>query len=188
MSQPGFEQLVRNVYQFLEHCGTPYLIIGGLATSVLGEPRLTLDFDLLLFVQARGLSDFLDKAKAQGFQFDNKQALADAKERLCFAMRLDSLHIDCLIAATAFEAESLSRAVSVKIDNHSLYFPSPEDFILLKLIVGREKDFLDAKAVALRHKNNLGVTHMEKWAQAFKEARQDSPVWGRLQKLLNDIR
>ncbi|MEK6543567.1 MAG: hypothetical protein AABZ44_03940 [Elusimicrobiota bacterium] len=175
---------MQKAFRFLASCETHYLLIGGLASSALGEPRLTADLDLLLYVHQSCLPQFLDSAKKAGFGFDEKKVMQDAADRLCFEMEIDHLHVDCLIAATAFEAEALTRSITIKFEGHALRLPSPEDLILLKLIVGRDKDLLDAKSIALKHKDKLETAYMRGWAETFKASKQDSLVLERLNKLL----
>ncbi len=181
---PSFQEQVKQTCRFLEGSGVPYLVIGGLASSILGEPRMTADLDLLLYGQNKDLSIFLKKARQAGFDVDEKKALADAESRLCFEMKLGSLHVDCLIAGTAFEFEALGRSRILKFQEIQLHLPSIEDFLLLKLIAGRDKDLVDAKTAAMRHKNTLDLGYMKKWAETFRLARPDSPVLERLKRLL----
>ena len=55
--------------------------------------------------------------------------------------------------------------------------------IILKIVVGREKDMLDAKSILIRHKNKLDRKYMEKWAQRISDEAQDMSVWNRLLRL-----
>ena len=61
----------------------------------------------------------------------------------------------------------------IKLAGKNAYFPSPEDLIILKVVVGREKDMLDAKSILIRHKNKLDRKYMEKWAQSISNEAQD---------------
>jgi len=46
-SPPTFDAFCRESIDFLTGTSTPYLIIGGLAVAVIGEPRMTGDVDVI---------------------------------------------------------------------------------------------------------------------------------------------
>ena len=64
------------------------------------------------------------------------------------------IYVDFLFADDEFKKDALSRRQSVNIADFTVYVPTPEDLILLKLISGREQDRLDAKKY-LRYKKTL---------------------------------
>lgn len=45
-----FEQLLKKIAQALDKGGIPYMIIGGQAVLLYGEPRLTRDIDIILAI------------------------------------------------------------------------------------------------------------------------------------------
>lgn len=59
-----------------------------------------------------------------------------------------------------------------------------EDFILLKIIPGRDKDILDVKSVIERHKGKLDKRYLEMWAQRFSDEAEDMRIWNTLRQLL----
>jgi hypothetical protein len=160
------------------------MIIGGLASSVLGEPRTTADVDMLLFTKPETFPGFLNQAKQCGFKFDKNTVLKTAKEKLCFQMKYGTVTVDCLLAETLFEHEALFRKIKIKIGNFNVFFPSPEDFILMKLLVGRDKDILDIKNVILRHKNKLDHTYLITWAEKLQQISKTIPLISKLNELL----
>ncbi len=100
---PTLDQFYSNLVIFLEESKSDYVIIGGLAVSVIGEPRMTHDIDPILSIQ---------------------------KKR-------------------------------IKLVDQKAYFPTPEDLIILKIMVGRDKDMLDAKSIVIRHKNIVHRLYLE---------------------------
>lgn len=65
-------------------------------------------------------------------------------------------------------------------------FPSPEDFILFKLIPGRPKDLLDAESVVLRHRERLDRSYLERWAQRISDEMEGLRVFRTLETLLGE--
>ncbi|MBI4063759.1 MAG: nucleotidyltransferase [Elusimicrobia bacterium] len=178
---------VAKTYRFLDHCGYPYVIVGAVASSILGEPRFTSDFDAIVYIGQEDAPGFLQKAKTAGFDLDEQKSLVNIKNSFMFQAKMDSLGVDFLIAATAFEMEMLSRSRAILVDKYSIRVPSPEDLILMKLIANRDKDILDVKNVALKHAKKLDVSYMKQWANAWKSADSQSQVLSRLEQLLKSL-
>ena len=45
----SFDTFCRDAIDLLDRAGTPFLIIGGLAVAMIGEPRMTGDIDVIAF-------------------------------------------------------------------------------------------------------------------------------------------
>lgn len=85
---------------------------------------------------------------------------------------------------TELEQSAFKRAKRVKVLGVEANFPSPEDFILFKLIPGRPKDLLDVEAVILRHRDKLDRAYLERWAQRISDEMEDLRMFNTLKKLL----
>jgi hypothetical protein len=58
-------EALRQVDAFLQECGFPYVVIGGIANAVRGEPRATHDADLKVLVQRMTIAEFRALAEAR---------------------------------------------------------------------------------------------------------------------------
>lgn len=182
--QNSLDKLLKKIVTLLDREGLDYFCIGGLAVGLLGEPRMTQDIDLILFIDKQELSGFLKKARKAGFVFSEKQAIYDANRRGAFKLVFCGLWVDIIIASTEFERSALGRRKRVKLAGVEIFLPSPEDFILLKIVPGRDKDLLDAKTVVERHEGRLDKKYLEKWAQALSDEAEDMRIWTVLKKLI----
>jgi len=54
-------QVALTVAEALEHCGIRYLVGGSLASSLSGEPRSTLDVDLVVSITEQDVGNFVDR-------------------------------------------------------------------------------------------------------------------------------
>ncbi|MBM3249169.1 MAG: hypothetical protein FJZ11_02655 [Candidatus Omnitrophica bacterium] len=163
-----------------------YLIIGGLATGVIGEARLTQDIDVLISIPQYKIKDFFSKAKKIGFSYSPKQVEEDIKLRGVFKLMLGDFHVDFIIAGMPFEQSAFSRKKKISLYNRVAYFPSPEDLILFKIIASRPKDILDIKAIVLRHRKRLDVTYLKKWARIISNDLQNVKIYTLLERLLKE--
>ncbi len=143
-----------------------YMIIGGIAVSVWGRPRTTLDIDLAVLTDREGLDRFGERAERQGFRIDREWAewnpLARAKQ-----LRLvhGALRIDLLLPTDAHDRHALTRRRLKSWHGRRLWFAAPEDLILQKLKVGRPRDFEDALSVFEAQKGRLEEAYLLRWGR-----------------------
>lgn len=183
-SLPGvFQALVR----LLEQAQVPYLIVGGMAQAVIGEPRMTQDVDCIVFVQPPQVSGLLDRFSRAGFAVDRPGVLQRIESTGTFNVHRGRWRVDIILASTEFEQSALQRAQRLRLYDMEVNLPTPEDLIILKLVPGREKDLLDAKTVMIRHRDRLDRTYLERWAQQLSDEAEDPRIWQTLQRLLKEV-
>ena len=185
MPKSPFTDLYFRVVKLLESLHRPYIIVGGMATGVLGEPRLTFDVDAILDLRTSDVDSVLQKAREEGFLFDPQSVMEDINQKGTFRLQHQKSWVDLIVASTELERSAFKRSKRVKIIGVEANFPSPEDFILFKLIPGRPKDLLDAEAVVLRQGNKLDQTYLLQWAQRISDEMQDLRVFNAAKRLLN---
>lgn len=174
----------KKIVEFLNSGEHDYIIIGGIAASIIGEPRVTADIDVDIVINNEDVPDFLDKAAEAGFEVPVKKCIESARQSGVFQIFFGQYHIDFIIASTDLEAAAFDRARTIKLYGIKAFFPSPEDLILLKIIPGRDKDLLDAKSIVLRHKGKLDTSYLETWAIKLCDEAEDMRIWTILKDLL----
>jgi hypothetical protein len=179
------EDLFRKTVQFLERYKFPYLIIGGIAAGVLGEPRTTGDIDIDINIKKNSIKDFLNLVKKAGFIFNRAEVMKSVKETGTFKLWLGDFHIDFIIASTKFEANAFLRKQKIKLFRTEANFPSNEDMILLKIIPDRPIDKFDAENITKRHKGKLDEKYLLEWAMKLSEEAEDLRVYNEVKKLLD---
>lgn len=126
------------VARALESCGVRYVLGGSLASSASGEPRSTLDVDVMVDLDD-GAIECVVRALGAGF-YTNREALARAvRERtsanvihLASATKVDLF----VMGATSIEPRQMERRRLIRLDDPpgaSLYVYAPEDILLQKL-------------------------------------------------------
>jgi len=184
VSANEFDSFCRFAFRFLEDQGTRYLVVGGLAIVVVGEPRTTADADAIIFVSPTEAEALIQAAAKAGF--DLREAVE--RERLArtgtIRFRKGRFQIDLITASLPFEEAAHARASWHDLFGVRLPFPSPEDLILLKILAGREKDMLDATGIARRHHGHLDIAYLERTLLPICDAAEDASLWSRLQRVL----
>lgn len=178
------DKVSKKILTLLEKHQFDYLIIGGLAVSIVGEARMTLDLDILIFIERQEIERLLKIVRKDGFAFDRKTLDEDITLRGIFKLSYDNLHVDFICGAMPFELEALKRKQTISLYGMKIPFPTPEDLILFKLIPGREKDLFDAKGIFIRHRGKLDLDYLRKWAAVISADLQDHRTSRRLEELI----
>jgi hypothetical protein len=176
----------KKIIKFLNSGRYNYIIIGGVAASTIGEARVTADVDVDIVMNKEDVPDFLNRAKKAGFKVPVKKCLESAQQVGVFQISFGNYHIDFIIASTDLEIQACQRRKVIQLHGIKAFFPTPEDLILLKIIPGRDRDLLDAKSVALRHKGKLDKRYLKNWATKLCDEAQDMRIWNTLNELLKD--
>jgi hypothetical protein len=120
----------------LEALGIPYVIGGSVASSVLGEPRSTLDLDLMIDADEGRVRALVETLRAE-FYVDLDDAIAAVRGPSSF----NAIRYDSVMKVAFFIAEPLGcrqiqrrRGIRVRPDLPTLYFYAVEDLNLRKLL------------------------------------------------------
>jgi hypothetical protein len=144
-----------------------YLVYGGLAAALWGEPRYTEDVDLVLFLPEREAYKFLRASAKCGFAVDEELAIQQVQvngwARLPLGSKESAWHMDLTLGDTPFDQSALKRRREVLLFNRKVWIVSPEDLILYKLVSARDRDLSDVGAVG-RHQKDLDAAYLRQWA------------------------
>jgi hypothetical protein len=124
------------VASVLEEQGIRYVIGGSVASSLIGEPRTTLDLDVMIDAgedEVRRLAAALEGR----FYIDADDAVESVRRMSSF----NAIHLDSSMKVDFFPAEPLGREqierrqrIVVRPELPALYFYSAEDLIIRKLL------------------------------------------------------
>ena len=182
MSINPLESAFRGLILLLQETGTDYLLIGGLAVLASGEPRMTQDIDLILFIEKTDLPWFLEKA-GKKFKVNPRTAIYGARTRGAFSFSYRNVPVDVIVASTDLERSALKRKIRVRLFGRKVNLPSPEDLILLKLIPGRTKDLADVEAIVARQGASLDKKYLRQWGERLADMAEDTRVLRQLKGL-----
>jgi len=166
-----FDEILAKIGATFERSGIPYMIIGGQAVLLYGEPRLTRDIDITLGVNI----DRLDAILAVTQCLSLKTLPADVVEFVHQTMVLPTLdmvtgiRVDFIFSYTPYESQAIQRAKKVRILDQDVCFAAVEDLIIHKIFAGRPRDIEDVRSVILKNAS-LDIGYIEKWLKAFDAA------------------
>ncbi len=176
-------QAAKEVSDFMEANRWRYCIIGGLAVIRWGEPRLTIDVDLML------LTGFGNEKRYAGpllkkFEARVNEALKFALQHRVLLLRASNKKdLDISFGALPFEESIIKRATPFEFaPGVRLTTCSAEDLFILKVFAGRGQDWQDAESVAIRHK--LDQRYIRKHLKPLFEVKETPELLLRAGKLL----
>jgi len=147
--------------RFLDQSGTPYVIIGGLANIVWGEPRATLDIDALLWVGPEALPQFVGRLANQFVPLVPDPLSFIASTRVLPVTSPEQVRVDLVFGLLAFEEQAIRRGRTIVVEETGVRFCTAEDLTLMKIASERDKDVADAKAIVLRRFREFDLAYLE---------------------------
>jgi hypothetical protein len=155
------EDALVSLAAFLDRDRVPYMIIGGMANIVWGEPRATLDIDVTVWVPEARLAAFVDRVE-QSYRILVEDPLSFVNTTRVLPIETRAgVRIDIVFGLLAFEEEAIRRARAVRIARHDVQFCTPEDLLLMKIVSDRDRDLADARAVLFRRRGELDFEYLE---------------------------
>ncbi|MCK4244116.1 MAG: nucleotidyltransferase [Candidatus Omnitrophica bacterium] len=176
---------LKDLVGWLQEGNSSGIIIGGVAVSLLSQPRTTRDIDALAFLDEAEWPAFLESGKKFGFQPRQKDALKFAQQNQVLLVRHQPTltDVDVSFGALPFEREVLKRAKKIKISNFTISLPTPEDLIIMKAVAHRPIDLEDIRSI-LEVNPNLDFKRIKRWVKEFAEVLEMPEIWTDLKKLL----
>jgi hypothetical protein len=173
------------VQRLLERFGNQGVIIGGVAASVLGTPRLTADVDAVLLLSVGRVPKLLEVAA----ELSLVPRIADAEQfarrnRVVLLRHVESgISVDVSLGMLPFEEEVVARSSVHQIGDIEVRLPTPEDLIVLKAFAHRSKDLLDIEGIVKSHPD-IDRARIERWVREFAAALEMPELWEDIAPLL----
>lgn len=128
--------IAREIGSILDRLEIRYVIGGSVASSVWGEPRTTVDLDLMIDGSPEAIGELVEALK-DTFYIDRETALEAYDRRGLF----NAIHFESSMKVDFFMSEAdeiansqLERRRGLKMSGVVLYFYSPEDLIVRKMM------------------------------------------------------
>jgi hypothetical protein len=148
-----FGEILSRIGLCLTRHSIPYMIIGGQALLVYGEPRLTRDIDIVLGVDSRCVNLLVAIAGELHLKPVPDDIKGFVRQTMVFPAVEEStgIRVDFILASTPYELNALKRVRKLKINGSSVLFASPEDVIIHKIIAGRPRDLDDVRKIIVKN-------------------------------------
>ncbi len=156
-----FARVLREAVETVEKAGFPFLVLGGLASSLVGRLRWTHDIDFLVLPE--DARDVLEALRGAGFTTEETDPV------WIYKAFKDDIVVDIIFMVMGgiyLDDEMRAHSIERDYDGLRIRIPSPEDQIVIKGIVHREetsRHWFDALAI-------LGRAELD-WTYLLRRAR-----------------
>jgi hypothetical protein len=166
-----FQTLLVKLAKAFDSQNIPYIVIGGQAVLLYGEPRLTRNIDITLGVDNSYALQIVDLAKTiqlspavpdviQFVKKSNVLPLYDPKTKI---------RVDLIFSFLEYERQAIGRANPIMLEDYPVKYASVEDIIIHKIFAGRPRDIEDAKSI-LQRNSNVDRLFIEKWLNELSQS------------------
>jgi hypothetical protein len=168
--------------QRLKAAGVPYMVIGGAANLVWGEPRLTRDVDATVQCDIARLSDLL-AALAPAFLPRCQDPEAFVRQtRVLPLSYVDGIPVDLIFAGISYERAAIQRARRVRVGAAWVRIATAEDLIVHKAISSRSRDYEDVTGIIRRQGPNLDRQYLDPLIRGLAADLERPDIWERYER------
>ncbi|MBN1355238.1 nucleotidyltransferase [bacterium] len=166
-----FAELIESLAVALEEKNIPYMIIGGQAVLLYGEPRLTKDIDITLGIDHAEHKKILDIASALQLTplVDNPAQFVRQTMVLPIQDQSTGIRIDFIFSYSEFERQAIQRGRRIRIGKQAVCYASLEDLIIHKIIAARPRDIEDVQSLLLKNPD-FDREYIHRWLNDFDTA------------------
>lgn len=163
--------LLERVARGLQSRRIPYMVIGGQAVLLYGEPRMTRDIDIALGVGPEQLSQIEELVSSLYLEILRPSHAEFVRDRMVLPCGdpETGFRVDFIFSFTPFERQAIERAPAVRIGDTEVRFASVEDLIIHKMVAGRPRDEEDVRGILLKNPE-IDFGYVESWLRQFDEA------------------
>lgn len=163
-----FEEILAKLARALDKNNIPYMIIGGQAVLLYGEPRLTRDIDVTLGDDIDILPKIIEVTKCLNLKPLPLDITEFVRQTMVLPTRDESsgIRVDFIFSFTPYERQAIEKTREVLLKKTPVRFAAPEDVIIHKVFAGRARDLDDVKSILLKNPS-VDLPYIRKWLSEF---------------------
>lgn len=163
-----FEEILAKLARALDKNNIPYMIIGGQAVLLYGEPRLTRDIDVTLGDDIDILPKIIEVTKYLNLKPLPLDITEFVRQTMVLPTRDESsgIRVDFIFSFTPYERQAIEKTREVLLKKTPVRFAAPEDVIIHKVFAGRARDLDDVKSILLKNPS-VDLPYIRKWLSEF---------------------
>jgi hypothetical protein len=182
---PKLLPALRALHAWFSKTQTPYLVIGGVAVSLIARARATRDVDSVVLIDEDAWAAFLQSGAAFGFVPRNANPLEFAARSRVFLLvhEPSGTPVDISLGALPFEQESVARGTLASVGDVTLRVPAVEDLVIMKAVASRPQDLADIETLLTKYPK-LNRRRVRRWIRDFAAILNSSEMVKRLESIL----
>ena len=134
---------------WLSSRGLPCALIGGLAVSLRGQPRMTVDVDIVVLATIDQALELVADLSTTPFAplFEGVEDVVRRAFILPLRHRVTGVRLDIALGMSGFERQAVQRATPIVLGAVSIPVVKIEDLLVMKAIAGRPQDEQDIRGL-----------------------------------------
>lgn len=183
-----FEELLAKLGMALDEHNIPYMVIGGQAVLLYGEPRLTRDIDVTLGVGVNALPQIVEISQKLHLKSLSTNIVEFVEQTMVLPSQdeVTGIRVDFIFSFTSYERQAIQRARGVSIQKATVKFASPEDVIIHKIFSGRARDIDDVRSILFKNPS-IDTSYIKKWLAEFDESLSGEEFLKKFEEILSTI-
>lgn len=172
MPRPSmFQTLLIQLSEAFEKSKISYMVIGGQAVLVYGEPRFTKDIDVTLGAGVERLEEVLQLVVGLGWKVLTPTPAEFVQKTMVLPCQdpASGVRLDLVFSFSPYERQAMDRVRRIPFSGKEVCFASPEDLVIHKVVAGRPRDLEDIRVVQLKNPG-MDRIYIEKWLKEFEKA------------------
>ncbi len=160
-----------DLMMWLDATNVPSVVIGGVAASILGQPRLTQDVDALAILPEAEWANALSTAARHGIvpRIDSPLDFARRSRVLLMRHVESGIDIDVTFGGLLFEQAAIDNSRIHDIGGLRVRLPRVEDLLIMKAFARRPKDLHDIEGLLAAHPE-ADLATVRQWVSEFATA------------------
>lgn len=162
-------EAVKRAASLFDKMCVPYMVFGGIANSIYGNPRLTFDVDIkFLLDRPDEMEHFLAEIAsiATILPQDPKRFI---RETNVLPVEIGGVRTDLVKAELPFEKEAIARSRIIDFYGAEIKVCTAEDLIIQKAVSTREKDWHDIKCIIENQHDRMNRAYLLKHCLVFPD-------------------
>jgi len=166
-----FERLLKKIALQLKKVSIPYMVIGGQAVLLYGEPRLTRDIDITLGIGVDGLDRVKKIIPIIGLKslVQKEKVFVQQNMVLPTIDQKSGIRVDFIFSFCPYERQAIGRARDIRVGRTQVKFASLEDVVIHKVISGRPRDLEDIKSILVKNPK-YNSDYISGWLKEFDQS------------------
>jgi hypothetical protein len=171
------EQALIDLAHILSINKIPYMIIGGMANAVWGEPRATIDVDATIWLGESEMDRIVPILSSYFHPLVQDPSAFILDTNVLPMKSKDGVRVDLIFGRLPYEKKAIERSVEISIEGVPVHFCTPEDLILHKIISEREKDMNDVRGIAVHCTKKLDLEYLDPRILELSSSMERPKIW-----------
>src|ERR1019366_2548349 len=144
-----FQALLVQLSEALNKNKIPYMVIGGQAVLIYGEPRFTKDIDITLGVGVERLEQVLKLVDSNRWKVLPPSPAEFVQKTMVLPCEdpASGVRLDLVFSFSPYERQAMDRVRRISFLGKEVCFASREDLVIHKVVAGRPRDLEDVRVV-----------------------------------------